>query len=168
MGFFSKLVGAASARSDERRAEEQLKEIYVPAIMHTWGLSLSEAQKTFAKSLQEIKEEAQAAGSINLPINYGDILLQKERSDPWTQTFLASARREGARDADIREWWNQHDLGRRMMLRLDDHMRMTAWKNHFEQAAKDPSLGGTEGQNPIHIAWARVKKHYVSYGYNVP
>ena len=103
MGFFSKLVGAASVRSDDRLAEKQLKERYVPMIMN-WGFPLSEAEKLFAKFFQEIKKEAQTAGTINLPINYGDMLLEKEPTDEWTQNFPAPARQDGAGDEDIREW----------------------------------------------------------------
>jgi hypothetical protein len=168
MGFLSKLVGAASAWLDEKRAEKQLKERHIPIFVNSWGLPLSEAQKTFATFLQEMKQEAEAAGTTNLPINYEDILLQKEATDPRTQNFLASARQEGARDEDIREWWNQHDLGRRMMLKCDEYFRTIAtinWlgKNH-------PDLGKIYAKDReayeriMDQAAAQIRKTFVFYG----
>jgi len=167
MGFFSKLVGAASVWSDEKLAEKQLKERYVPIIIN-WGFPLSEAEKMFAKFLQEIKKEAQAAGTINLPINYGDILLEKEPTDAWTQNFLAPVRRESARDEDIREWWNQHDLGRRMMLKLDEHYRgvsITIWlKKHHPDLGQIYNKDREAFERIMDQAVVQMRKTFVIYG----
>ena len=114
MGFFSR----------KPSIEQQLKEIHIPLLQNR-GLSLSEANELFSTWLREAKQEAEKEGTANLPENLGDLMLQREGTDnALLPTRLAKVRREGATDKDIRNWWNCHDLERRIMLKDDDHTKM--------------------------------------------
>ena len=62
----------------------------------------------------DLLQEAKKA-NVKLPDNYGDILLQKERTDREVNAFLELRRREGVADEDIRRWWNLPDLERRIL-----------------------------------------------------
>ena len=108
MGWFSR----------QPSIEKRLKKIYVPMIMSMKpGTPSSEAgKKIFSEWLRETKEDARKETTDNLPPNYGDWLLEKEATDPNIKFRLAKARKDGARDEDIRIWWNLPDLERRLML----------------------------------------------------
>lgn len=73
--------------------------------------------------LDEITREARAeslrAGTMDLPSNFGDVLLQNEARDARTRAMLASKRADGVRDDDIRWWWNMNDIQRRTTVKID-------------------------------------------------
>ncbi len=114
MGIFSKLFGSSSD------IERQLKALYVPVFEMMMGMSSSQARRTFRDMLEQAKEEGLKEGTSSLPENFGDILLENESIDEKTKSMLAKRRTEGVRDADIRWWWNMHDLERRMMVKVDE------------------------------------------------
>lgn len=91
------------------------------------GMPLDEARKGCRKLLDTAMGAARAEGTLDLPVNYGDILLQQELTSVETRSRLDKLRREGVTDTDIRVWWNMHDLQRRMMLALDDHSKFAAY-----------------------------------------
>lgn len=83
--------------------------------------------------MKKAKENARAAGRDNLPPNYGDIILEQEKSNPATKATLAKARKEGATDADIRQLWNLHELERQMVLVSDDIKRTGVFVQALQQ-----------------------------------
>ena len=147
MGIFSKLTGSASA------IEKQLQDLYFPMFQMIMGMSASQAKSAFRDMLKQAKEESLKEGTSNLSQNFGDILLEKESSDEKIKSMLARKRIEGVRDADIRWWWNMHDLERRMMLKVDEWTMLSL----FIKLKKEDHLSGEE-------AAKNVSKHHPIYG----
>jgi hypothetical protein len=109
--------------SIQQLVEQRLNAAYAPLLM-SLGMSLDQAKETFSAWLNSAKEDAEKEGTTNLPEDFGDQLLQNEATDPKIKAMLSNARREGANDDDIRNWWNLHDLERRIMLKNDENTRI--------------------------------------------
>ena len=146
MGFFSKLFGASSPR------ERDLEKMYVGMFVSEKGMSPSDARRAVHQLMQQAKEEAQKEGTTNLPADFGDSLLEREATDGKIKSMLATKRREGVTDDDIRWWWNMPDLERRMMIKDDDATRLALFIHNRQQ-----------GSNPEQAADV-VKKFHPIYG----
>lgn len=113
--------------------EKQLEELYVPMFQTMMSVSSSQARSAFHDILKQAREEAKNEGTLNLPRNFGDILLEKESSDEKIESMLVKKRKEGVTDKDIRWWWNMHDLERRIMLKVDDIHRLALFEKLREK-----------------------------------
>jgi hypothetical protein len=122
--------------------EKHLEELTVP-MFQMMGESFSQATASFAKLLNEVEDAARKEGTENLPENYGDILLTKEPCDDRFKAVLATRRREGVTDGDIKSWWNQPDLARRMSLKMDEIPRGAMFISCMRQG-KSPDQAGKE------------------------
>ncbi len=127
MGLFSNLFGSSS------NLERELEEYYVPTFQMMTGMPLTQARSAFRDILKQAKEEAKNEGTLNLPRNFGDILLEKESGDEKIKSMLAKKRKEGVTDKDIKWWWNMHDLERRIMLKVDDIHRLALFEKLREK-----------------------------------
>jgi hypothetical protein len=116
MGIFSKLFGSSS------NIEKQLERQYVP-VLQMMGMPMSQAKSTFHSLLTKAKQEARSEGTLSLPLNLGDILLEKDAAGK-KSPMLEKKRREGVRDEDIRWWMNRHELDRQMMAKIDDMFKL--------------------------------------------
>jgi hypothetical protein len=99
--------------------EDQLEKFYLN-MFKKMGISSWQSKIMTKRMLKQCKEVAKREGTIGLPLNYGDVLLEKEQADEKIKFDLSKKRKEGVNDQDIKHWWNQHDLARRMMLAVDD------------------------------------------------
>lgn len=105
--------------------EKQLENLYVDIIrMFYKEAPLYEIRKIVKKLLKNAKRACIEQESLNLPMKYGDILLEKESTDERVKETLAKKRKEGVRDEDIRFWWNLPDLERSMVVQADSVIRM--------------------------------------------
>jgi hypothetical protein len=86
MGIFSKLFGTSSD------IQKQLETLYVPMFQMMMGMTLTQAKSTFHDLYKQAENEANVEGSINLPMNLGDILLEKESTRQETKSMLAKRR----------------------------------------------------------------------------
>lgn len=145
MGMFSKLFGMSDVQS-------QLENLYVP-MFQMMGMTATQAKGTFRNLFRQAESEAKAEGSINLPTNLGDILLEKESSRQETQSMLAKRRKEGARDEDIKWWMNRHELDRKMMMKVDEMSRLAL----FMKLRQEDQLSEEEASR-------HVKKHFPIFG----
>ncbi len=98
----------------------QLEALYVPLFQTVLGMTFAQANSTFCRLYRSAEREAKKDGTIRLPVNRGDILLEKESLLTQVESMLAKRRAEGVQDEDIRWWMNRHELDRRMMIRADD------------------------------------------------
>ncbi len=115
--------------------EKKLEDKYVPKLQAI-GMSPLQAKSAFSDLLRKAKEESLEEGTSNLPENFGDMLLEKESRDGKIRSWLAMKRNEGVTDADFRNWWNRHDLERRISLEVDDLSR----SNQFLKLKEEGSL----------------------------
>ena len=145
MGIFSKLFGSSSD------IEQQLEEQYIP-VLQMMGMSPSQAKSTFHGLLKKAKEEAKSEGTLSLPLNLGDILLEKDVTDK-KSPMLAKKRREGVRDEDIRWWLNRHELDRKMMTKIDDMFKLALFTKLREEDGLSEEVAAKE-----------VKKYFPIYG----
>ncbi|MEI9476076.1 MAG: hypothetical protein WCO26_05835 [Deltaproteobacteria bacterium] len=146
MGIFSKLFGSSSD------IEKQLEALYVPMFQAITGMTLTQAKSTFRDLIKKAKEESLKEGTSKFPQNFGDILLEKESTNPHFKSMLTKKRSDGVRDEDIRWWWNMHDLERRMMIEVDNWNGFALFLK-----LKEDGLSGEE-------AGKRVKKSRPIFG----
>jgi hypothetical protein len=147
MGLMSKLFG----NNSQSNIEKKLEDFYVPCFQEMMGASLSEAKRMFKDMFEQVKEDSQKKGTINLPDNFGDILI--ESTSDKDKTYLLKIRKEGVTDQDIRWWWNRHDLERGMICHFDYVNMLTQVKMKMEADRIDMNKAAE---------WAR--KHYPFYG----
>lgn len=111
--------------------KKELENLYCPMLKMMLGISSSQAKNTFYDLFNQAKADAEA--SVELPANFGDILLEKESTDVKIKSILKKKRIEGVRDEDIRWWWNMHELERKMMLKVDELYRGINFIKHREE-----------------------------------
>jgi hypothetical protein len=122
--------------------EKELEKTYVP-LYQSMGMSYGEAKNQFSEFIEQSKADSEREGTNSLPLNFGDVLLNKESTDNNVRNLLKRLREEGVTDKDIRWWWNMHELERRMMKCDDDWTRQTMFFHYMnvdklspEEAAK--------------------------------
>ena len=113
--------------------EKELEEMYTQMLSLSFGMTLEQAHKEVKEAIKLCKRQAITEGTINLPKNYGDLLIQAAKSgDSNTKKIVEKAHRGGAMDEDIREFWNLNDLQRRMAIYSENMFRAalaeTLWK----------------------------------------
>lgn len=148
MGLISKLFGDSS----QVGVAKKLEDIFVP-FFQGMGMSLSEAKRQFKDMFEQVKEYSIKQRTINLPDNYGDMLIEKESTDEKIKTNLAKIRKEGVTDEDIRWWWNRHDLERGMITFVDFWNAYAQFKTRMKEDKLD-----AQGA----VDWTR--KYYPFYG----
>ena len=119
MGIFSRLF-----QGPDKQVEAELEELYSKACVSYSGQSISEARRTVREAIKGCKEQAQQEGTDKLPENFGTLLTTKsEELRDMGFTIVQNARADGACDEDIEEWWNLHDLQRRMVIWHENALR---------------------------------------------
>jgi len=106
--------------------------------------------KTFA---EEQKEAARREGKDRFPASFGDILLEREKTDEKVRDAFAPKRAEGVTEEDIALWWNMHDLERRLICKVDEMNRILLFQNLVQES------GATEPE-----AARMVAKRFPIYG----
>ena len=88
------------------------------------GMTVAQVRPMVKDAIEGCKRDAAREGTDKLPDNYGDLLLKAaESGDPDAKKIVERARNEGCTDEDIREYWNLHDLQRRMVRLSEDFFR---------------------------------------------
>jgi hypothetical protein len=119
MGLFSRIFLSAG-----QQLEAELEELYSKAYADYSGQTMSEARRTVCKAIRACKEQARQEGTDQLPNNFGTLLVTKtEGLHAMGFTIVENARVNGASDEDIEEWWNLHDLQRRMVTWHENAIR---------------------------------------------
>ncbi len=98
--------------------QSHLEALYVPLLQAMMGMTFAQATSTFHDLYARAEREAKKEGTINLPVNRGDLLLKKEATRRKTASMLAKRREEGVRDDDIQWWMNRPELERKMVMRV--------------------------------------------------
>jgi hypothetical protein len=82
------------------------------------------ARDIFKATVEEQKDAAHREGTDRLPELFGEILLEREKTDEEVRNAFAPKRAEGVSDEDIAAWWDMHDLERRMICKVDEMNRI--------------------------------------------
>jgi hypothetical protein len=138
---------------DWSEIEKRLEPQYVSYFQEFMNMPEELAHEIFRSLTKEQKEAAQREGTDRLPESFGDILLERERSDEKVRETFASKRAEGVSDEDIAFWWNMHDLERRLICKVDEMNRILL----FEKLVKEDGMNEPE-------AARIVAKRYPIYG----
>jgi len=137
----------------EAQQEKQLLRMYTEVLSRS-GMSHREARRQARMGIKLCKEAARREGSVHLPDHYGDILLEGARKGrPECQRRVERAKNEGATETDIRRWWNQSDLRRRMTCWAED----VAVRLPMYLAAKRHGLSDKEAEQ-------KVRRFFPLYG----
>jgi hypothetical protein len=116
------------------------------------GGSVGEAIRFSKQMIRDAHAASRKGGTSSLPVNYGDVLLEKERTDPEIAEQLKWKRSEGVVDDDIRQWWNQPDH-HRWLFRLTDE-----WQSYLHASV----LHTQQGLSPAEAA-SEMFRMYPSY-----
>lgn len=142
-----------SNQPDWAEIEDRLRPQYVAFFHETMGMPEDIAREIFKAFAEEQKEAAGREGTDRLPESFGNILLDRERTDEKVRAAFAPKRAEGVTDEDISLWWNMHDLERRLICKVDEMNRILL----FEKLKQDGSVTEPE-------AARMVAKRYPVYG----
>jgi hypothetical protein len=149
MSLFSRLFGGRQSA-----IEREIYQIYVQMLCMVAGYSPADAEQAVSEAIAMCKQQGAAEGTADLPEDFGDRVIEAARmGEPKSQRIVAKARREGATDDDIKEWWNLPDLSRRMVLWSENIFRYSV----FLHAKNDDGLSAED-------AAARVHKMFPIYG----
>jgi hypothetical protein len=111
-------------RNDWAETEKRLEPQYVSFFKKSMSMPEEIAQEIFKTLAEEQKEVARREGTDRLPESFGEILLEREKTDEEVRDVFATKRAEGVTDEDIALWWNMHDLERRMICKVDEMNRI--------------------------------------------
>jgi len=143
MAFLNKIFGY---KKTER--EKFLEDTYVALYKHS-GLSRKDIRDEITKCKAESKQE----GTDNLPENYGDYFIEQAKAgNEKFKKYVEKTVLGGATEEDIRQWWNLHELERRMLKWEDNSARGAAFL-----IFKDEGLSFED-------AIIKVRKTYPIYG----
>jgi hypothetical protein len=144
MSFWSSLFGG---NAQERDVEAQIVQDLIDG-----GMPTADAVSVVRSCIDAAKEEIRKEGTQRLPPNYGDVLLQHEKTDPNVAKELAKKRREGVTDEDIRVYWNASELWRRTVDQLGWSLVYSLWKELVNEGRSDKE------------AAAHVRKYFPYWG----
>jgi hypothetical protein len=133
MSFWSSLFGGnAQERHVEREVQTQIVQDLIDG-----GMSTGDAVSVVRSCIEAAKEEIRKEGTQRLLPSYGDVLLQREKTDPNVAKELAKKRREGVTDEDIRIYWNASELWRRTVDQLGRSLTYSLWKELVNEGQSD-------------------------------
>lgn len=130
MGFFSKY----------NEIEKGLLTVYSQMFS---DMGFPDAEETTENILDKVIEESKGDGLYDLPINYGDLLLKREKIDDSVRKKFEQKRKEGVTDNDIRWWFNLNDIERRMMLKMDEFHRISSFTHELESGKSEEEADKT-------------------------
>jgi hypothetical protein len=119
---------------DWAEAEKLLEPQYVSYFQESMNMPQEVAREIFKTLVQEQKEAARREGTDQFPESFGEILLEREKSDEKVRDAFASKRAEGVADEDIALWWNMHDLERRMICKVDEMNRILLFEKLMQES----------------------------------
>ncbi len=136
----------------ESNLEKELEELYTIQLV-AYGFIETEAREMVRMWILLSKEMGAKEGTDKLSGGFGEWLIVGARhGDAFGSKIVTQARAEGATDADIIEWWNLPDLGRRMVLWSEETFRFSVFKSSIEEGLSADD------------AMARVRKMFPMYG----
>jgi len=122
-----------SQETDWSEIEKRLEPQYVSFFQETMSMPEEVAREIFKAMAQQQTEAARREGTDRFPESFGDILLEREKTDEKVRDAFASKRAEGVTDEDIALWWNMHDLERRMICKVDEMNRILLFEKLLQQ-----------------------------------
>jgi len=84
-------------------------------------------------ALCQCTEQGRKEGTYRLPPGFGDKLVALADILPQAPLIVSAARNDGATGEDIREWWNLHDLQRRMVLWSEQVFRYAVFTGMLDE-----------------------------------
>jgi hypothetical protein len=138
---------------DWAEAERRLEPQYVSFFREAMSMPEEIAHEIFKTFAEEQKEAARREGTDRFPASFGDILLEREKTDEKVRDAFAPKRAEGVTEEDIALWWNMHDLERRLICKVDEMNRILLFQNLVQES------GATEPE-----AARMVAKRFPIYG----
>ena len=119
--------------TDWSEIEKRLEPQYVSFFRETMSMPEEVAREIFKAMAQQQTEAARNEGTERFPESFGDILLEREKTDEKVRDAFASKRAERVTDEDIALWWNMHDLERRMICKVDEMNRILLFEKLLQQ-----------------------------------
>jgi len=159
------LFGKKAPREEPlTETEAEIYEFFLSLCQSAYGPTESLQQKVL-QGMRDAIRESKADGSYWLPFDVGDLVLSgTEPSKPglrrWvasTRATLAQKRYDGMTDDDFREYWNDHELARRMAIVAMNIARTAAFTHALEEREWDSLEKAMEG------AAARVRMFHAHY-----
>jgi hypothetical protein len=115
------------------------------------GMPPDQAAQIAEASVDEAVRRSQESGAPDLPPGAGDRLLAQEATDEEVHSMLAKKRAQGATNADIRWWWNLHDIEKHLLLLQDEAAKFGVYTYWLDQGLSEEDA-------------ARMAERMVNYG----
>lgn len=120
-------------------------------VFHSMGVPSEEAEETANTLIDACIQEAQREGAMEMIENYGDTLLEMEKSDSGIKRFLDVRRSHGVTDEDIREWWNMSDLERRIIVKIEGLKQIALFRRLRDRGlSQDEAAYGVRKYLPLY------------------
>ena len=87
------------------------------------GSTAHESQQLAVELVRTAEERSRKEGTWSFHKLMGDFFLEEHSASEPIGKMICKLRSEGVRDADIKGWWNQHDLERYAMIVMDEWFR---------------------------------------------
>jgi hypothetical protein len=117
-------MGDSPETPDWAETEKLLEPRYISFFKESMGMPEEAALEIFRSLAEEQREAARREGTELLPKLFGEVLLDREKTDETVKEMFAPKRADGVTDEDISFWWNMHDLERRLICRVDEINRI--------------------------------------------
>lgn len=130
-------------RSPLTKLKKRMEDDFVKNYHEEMGFSELEARSLFKDLFSRSERMSKEAKTFDYPMNLGDILLEKEATDREIGASLRKKRREGVTSADVKWWWNRHDVERRFVLEVLQLNRITRIRQFLEDEGLDEREAAT-------------------------
>jgi hypothetical protein len=128
---------------DWAEMEKRLEPQYISFFQESMGMPEEVARQIFKAFADEQKEAAHRDATDRLPETFGEILLERERTDETVRDAFLPKRAEGVTDQDIAFWWNMHDLERRLICKVDEMNRILLFEKLMQNSGMtEPEAAG--------------------------
>jgi hypothetical protein len=145
--------------TDWAEIQKRLEPQYVSFFKESMSMPEEIAREIFKTLAEEQIEAARRESTDRLPDSFGEILLEREKTDEQVRNAFAPKRAEGVTDEDIAFWWNMHDLERRLICRVDEMNRILLFEKlvHGDGVA-EPEAADDDRPLPFELKW-RVNRY---------
>lgn len=132
--------------------ENELARLYTEMLSLNCGMSEYAAHKEVLRALKMCKKQGEKEGTAALAPGFGDLVLLDARAGHSVALGVVSkAWNEGATDEDIAEWWNLHDLQRRMVIWSEQVFRYSVFKSLRETGlSQDEAMRQVRREFPMY------------------
>jgi hypothetical protein len=139
-------------KMSNKAMETALEKVYSEKYRALTGVPAAMAKKFVKALLAQVIKESKEMGTYNLPHNFGESLLEQEKSDEAIAQELAKKRKDGVSDNEIKRWWSLPDIERRLLIKLDEANRVALFLKltNFDKLSREEASKTVIKYHPVY------------------